>query len=173
MKHRVVSSSLLLLCVAQAACILTTSGSTSDTNADASASASPSDDGSDSADDARPAPSEATSATPSTDSDSTATVDGTSSSEGTDDADTTAAEATSSETTGAAGTCGWVEAMQWYDCGGVGEDPEGFIPMECEEPPVAGAPCEGGQGPIADPGCCFDGVSAYCYLGELIVEVCG
>ncbi len=70
------------------------------------------------------------------------------------------------------GACGWVEADHVYSCGGVGEDPDGILPIDCVEPPVEGAPCDGGQGPIADPGCCADGVNAYCYLNKLVVVVC-
>jgi hypothetical protein len=70
------------------------------------------------------------------------------------------------------GACGWVEADNIYACGGMGEDPDGIIPIDCAEPPVEGAPCEGGEGPILDPGCCSDGVNAYCYLGALVVTVC-
>jgi hypothetical protein len=78
-----------------------------------------------------------------------------------------------SGTTGAVGgACGWVEAQNIYACGGMGEDPDGIIPIDCAEPPVEGAPCDGDRGPIADPGCCSEGVNAYCYLGKLVVTIC-
>lgn len=76
-------------------------------------------------------------------------------------------------TTGApAGKCGWKPEDKIYACGGVGEDPDGLVPIACAEPPVAGAPCDGDQGPVADPGCCDGDIEAYCYLGELIVTQC-
>lgn len=91
----------------------------------------------------------------------------------TTDASTTAPTPTESSETGPTpGACGWVDEQNIYACGGMGEDPDGLIPIDCPEPPVTDAPCDGDQGPIADPGCCYEGTNAYCYLGKLIVTVC-
>lgn len=124
--------------------------------------------------DSAPAPDSASA--PATEPASTSTTGGTTSTptEAADTTSTSAADTTTSgsETGPVGGACGWVEADHVYSCGGVGEDPDGIIPIDCVEPPVEGAPCDGGQGPIADPGCCSDGVNAYCYLNKLVVVVC-
>lgn len=87
--------------------------------------------------------------------------------------DSSSGDATTAADTGSAGsTCGWVDAKNFYNCGGEGVDPKGFHPIECPEPPVAGTPCKGGKGPIPDPGCCEGDFNAYCYLGELVVVDC-
>ncbi len=115
-------------------------------------------------------PTEAAATTSSTSNDSTTSTP----TEAADSTSTSAADTTTSgsETGPVGGACGWVEADHVYSCGGVGEDPDGILPIDCVEPPVEGAPCDGGQGPIADPGCCSDGVNAYCYLNKLVVVVC-
>lgn len=102
---------------------------------------------------------------------STDTPTGTVESSTTEEDPTTGGE-TGLDTGTMAGACGWIEADNIYACGGVGEDPDGIIPIDCPEPPVTDAPCDGGQGPIADPGCCYEGLNAYCYLGKLVVEQC-
>ncbi len=90
---------------------------------------------------------------------------------GATDSGSTAAGTTTGGDTGPA-ACGWVADQKIYACGGMGEDPSGIIPIECLEPPVTDAPCDGDQGPIADPGCCSGNVNAYCYLGKLVVTDC-
>lgn len=117
--------------------------------------------------------SEAGTSPTSTEPTSTSTASDESTSTQSADSSSTSTEPTEGSETGpASGACGWVAEQKIYACGGVGEDPDGLIPIECPEPPVAGAPCDGGQGPIADPGCCSEGVEAYCYLGQLVVTVC-
>jgi hypothetical protein len=155
------------------ACIITTSDGDTDDTAGSSASAS--QGGSASATDT--AASAGTDAGATSVSDDTATDD----SAPTTDAvtsesgavDSSSGDATTAADTGATGsTCGWVDAKNFYNCGGEGVDPKGFHPIACPEPPVAGTPCKGGEGPIPDPGCCEGDLNAYCYLGELVVVDC-
>lgn len=158
---------LALLSIAPAGCTI----SIGDSSDSASGSGDASDPGTEGA---APTASESGESSTSTPTEGSATEGAESSS--TAEAATEAAESSSTTdepTTGpVSGSCGWVAETKIYACGGVGEDPEGLIPIECAEPPVEGAACDGDQGPIADPGCCLDGVNAYCYQGQLIVTVC-
>jgi hypothetical protein len=63
--------------------------------------------------------------------------------------------------TGTVGDCGWDKAMEFYVCGGDGEDPKGNFPLECTEEPVAGAECDENSA-INGIGCCFAGGNAFC-----------
>ncbi|NUP14456.1 MAG: hypothetical protein HOW73_51155 [Polyangiaceae bacterium] len=74
--------------------------------------------------------------------------------------------------------CGWDEANEFYACGFVGEDPQGFYPIDCPPDLVEGDPC----GKVPGAGCCApDGTNWYCGTsgGEpggpefLVAEYCG